>query len=121
MRKPIRARLTLLRGGVGTSPHLSGEFLKTMAGVNLVHVPYRGTALALADLLAGQVQVVFDNIPGSIGHIKTGRVAALGVTAPKRVAAIPDVPTIGGLSPVWANGSGPRLRTIQVSSNGVTE
>src|SRR5262249_46166271 len=60
-------------GGVGTSPHLSGELLKTMAGINLVHVPYRGTAPALADLLAGQVQVVFDNIPGSIGHIKTGK------------------------------------------------
>src|SRR6516165_3890231 len=59
-------------GGVGTSPHLSGELLKTMAGINVVHVPYRGTAPALADLLAGQVQVVFDNIPGSIGHIKTG-------------------------------------------------
>jgi tripartite-type tricarboxylate transporter receptor subunit TctC len=70
-----------------------------MAGVNLVHVPYRGTALALADLLAGQVQVVFDNIPGSIGHIKTGKVRALGVTAPKRVAAIPDVPTIGETVP----------------------
>jgi tripartite-type tricarboxylate transporter receptor subunit TctC len=64
-------------------------------GLVLVHVPYRGTAPALADLLAGQVQVVFDNIPGSIGHIKTGKVRALGVTAPKRVAAIPDVPTIG--------------------------
>jgi tripartite-type tricarboxylate transporter receptor subunit TctC len=69
-------------GGVGTSPHLSGELLKTMAGINLVHVPYRGTAPALADLLAGQVQVVFDNIPGSIGHIKTGKVRALGETCP---------------------------------------
>ena len=57
-----------------------------------VPLPYRGTAPALADLLAGQVQVVFDNIPGSIGHIKTGKVCALGVTAAKRVAAIPDVP-----------------------------
>src|SRR5215470_2802147 len=74
-------------GGVGTSPHLSGELLKTMAGINLVHVPYRGTAPALADLIAGQVQVVFDNIPGSVGHIKTGKVRALSVTAPKRVPA----------------------------------
>src|SRR5262245_5135301 len=96
MRKPIRVRSTLVQVA---SPHLSGELLKTMAGVNLVHVPYRGTALALADLLAGQVQVVFDNIPGSIGHIKTGKVRALGVTAPKRVAAIPDVPTIGETVP----------------------
>jgi len=97
-------------GGVGTSPHLSGELLKTMAGVNLVHVPYRGTALALADLLAGQVQVVFDNIPGSIGHIKTGKVRALGVTAPKRVAAIPDVPTIPKLCRATRSASGTGLR-----------
>jgi tripartite-type tricarboxylate transporter receptor subunit TctC len=67
-------KINFASGGVGTSPHLSGELLKTMAGINLVHVPYRGTAPALADLLAGQVQVVFDNIPGSIGHIKTGKV-----------------------------------------------
>jgi len=86
-------------GGVGTSPHLSGELLKTMTGINLVHVPYRGTAPALSDLLAGQVQVVFDNIPGSIGHIRSGKVRALGVTGSKRVAAIPDVPTIGETVP----------------------
>ena len=100
-------------GGVGTSPHLSGELLKTMAGINVVHVPYRGTAPALADLLAGQVQVVFDNIPGSIGHIKTGKVRALGVTAPKRVAAIPEVPTIGETVPgyevsIWYGIAAPR-------------
>jgi tripartite-type tricarboxylate transporter receptor subunit TctC len=99
-------------GGVGTSPHLSGELLEAMAGINLVHVPYRGTAPALA-LLAGQVQVVFDNIPGSIGHIKTGKVRALGVTAPKRVAALPDVPTIGETVPgyevsIWYGIAAPR-------------
>ena len=92
-------KINFASGGVGTSPHLSGELLNTMAGINLVHVPYRGTAPALTDLLAGQVQVVFDNIPGSIGHIKTGKVRALGVTAPKRVAAIPDVPAIGETVP----------------------
>ncbi len=86
-------------GGVGTSPHLSGELLKTMTGINLVHVPYRGTAPALSDLLAGQVQVLFDNIPGSIGHIRSGKVRALGVTGSKRVAAIPEVPTIGETVP----------------------
>jgi tripartite-type tricarboxylate transporter receptor subunit TctC len=84
-----------------------------MAGINLVHVPYRGTAPALADLIAGQVEVVFDNIPGSIGHIKTGKVRALGVTAPKRVAAIPDVPTIGETVPgyevsIWYGIAAPR-------------
>src|SRR3954468_3788230 len=82
-------------GGVGTSPHLSGELLKSMTGINIVHVAYRGTAPAVTDLLAGQVQVVFDNIPGSIGHIKAGKLRALGVTAAKRVSALPDVPTIG--------------------------
>jgi len=92
-------KINFASGGVGTSPHLSGELLKTMAGINLVHVPYRGTAPALADLIAGQVEVVFDNIPGSVGHIKTGKVRALGVTAPKRVAAIPDVPAIGETVP----------------------
>jgi tripartite-type tricarboxylate transporter receptor subunit TctC len=92
-------KMNFASGGVGTSPHLSGELLKTMSGINLVHVPYRGTPPALADLLAGQVQMMFDNIPGSIGHIKTGKVRALGVTAPKRVAAIPEVPTIGETVP----------------------
>src|SRR5262249_17109186 len=92
-------KINFASGGVGTSPHLSGELLNTMAGINLVHGPYRGTGPALTDRLAGQVQVVFDNIPGSIGHIKTDKVRALGVTAPKRVAALPDVPTIGETVP----------------------
>jgi tripartite-type tricarboxylate transporter receptor subunit TctC len=86
-------------GGVGTSPHLSGELLKSMAGINLVHVPYRGTAPALTDLLAGQLQVVIDNVPGSMGHIRSGKLRALGVSAPKRVAALPDVPPIGETVP----------------------
>jgi len=86
-------------GGVGTSPHLSGELLKVMAGINLVHVPYRGTAPALTDLLAGRVEALFDNLPGSIGHIRNGKLRALGVTAPKRVAALPDVPAIAETVP----------------------
>ena len=73
-------KINFASGGVGTSPHLSGELLKSRTGISLVHVPYRGTAPALTDLLAGQVQVLFDNIPGSIGHIKNGKVRALGVT-----------------------------------------
>src|SRR5260370_25590814 len=92
-------KINFASGGVGTSPRLSGELLKMMAGINLVHVPYRSGAPALTDLLAGQVQAMFDNIPGSIGHIKSGKVRALGVTAPKRVAAIPDVPAIGETVP----------------------
>jgi tripartite-type tricarboxylate transporter receptor subunit TctC len=92
-------KINFASGGVGTSPHLSGELFKVMTGVNLVHVPYRGTAPALTDLLAGQVQVLFDNLPGSIGHIRTGKVRALGVTASKRVNAIADVPTISETVP----------------------
>src|SRR6266542_950554 len=92
-------KINFASGGVGTSPHLSGELLQTMTGINLVHVPYRGTAPALSDLLAGQVQVLFDNIAGSIGHIRSGKVRALGVTGSQRVAAIPEVPTIGETVP----------------------
>src|SRR5262245_41495033 len=62
-------KINFASGGVGTSPHLSGELLQSMTGIKLVHVPYRGTAPALTDLLAGQVQLLFDNIPGSVGHI----------------------------------------------------
>jgi len=106
-------KINFASGGVGTSPHLSGELLKTMTGINLVHVPYRGTAPALSDLLAGQVEVLFDNIPGSIGHIRSGKVRALGVTGSKRVAAIPEVPTIGETVPgydvsIWYGIAAPR-------------
>ncbi len=86
-------------GGVGTSPHMSGELLKTMAGIDIVHVPYRGTAPALVDLLGGQLHAAFDNLPGSIGYIKTGKLRALGVTAAKRVASLPDVPAISETVP----------------------
>jgi tripartite-type tricarboxylate transporter receptor subunit TctC len=106
-------KINFASGGVGTSPHLSGELFKSMTGVNLLHVPYRGTAPALTDLIAGQVQVLFDNLPGSIGHIRTGKVRALGVTASKRVNAIADVPTIGETVPgyeasVWYGIAAPK-------------
>ena len=92
-------KLNFASGGVGTSPHLSGELFKAMTGINMLHVPYRGGAPALVDLLAGNVQVLFDNLPGPIGHIKQGKVRALGVTAAKRAPEIPDVPAIGELVP----------------------
>jgi tripartite-type tricarboxylate transporter receptor subunit TctC len=106
-------KINFASGGVGTSPHVSGELFKAMTGVNLVHVPYRGSAPALTDLIAGQVQVLFDNLLGSIGHIKAGKVRALGVTAAKRVSAIPDVPTIGETVPgyeasVWYGIAAPK-------------
>jgi tripartite-type tricarboxylate transporter receptor subunit TctC len=106
-------KINFASGGVGTSPHLSGELLKIMTGINLVHVPYRAAASAYPDLMAGQVQMLFDNIPSSIGHIRTGKVRTLGVTGAKRVAAIPDVPTIGETVPgyevsIWYGIAAPR-------------
>jgi tripartite-type tricarboxylate transporter receptor subunit TctC len=106
-------KINFASGGVGTSPHLSGELLKMMTGINLVHVPNRAAASAYPDLMAGQVQMLFDNIPSSIGHIRTGKVRTLGVTGAKRVAAIPDVPTIGETVPgyevsIWYGMAAPR-------------
>lgn len=95
-------KMNIGSGGVGTSPHMSGELLKAMTGINIVHVPYRGTAPALTDLLGGQLQSMFDNLPGSIGHIKSGRVRALGITSPKRIEALPDVPAIAETVPGYA-------------------
>jgi tripartite-type tricarboxylate transporter receptor subunit TctC len=100
-------------GGVGTSPHLSGELFKAMTGINMLHVPYRGGAPALVDLLAGNVQVLFDNLPGPIGHIKQGKVRALGVTAKQRAPELPDVPAIGEIVPgyeanVWYGIAAPK-------------
>jgi tripartite-type tricarboxylate transporter receptor subunit TctC len=100
-------------GGVGTSPHLCGELLKSMTGINMLHVPYRGSALAAVDLLGGQLQVMFDNLPGQIGNIKTGKVRALGVAAAKRVPQVPDVPAIAEVVPgyeanVWYGISAPK-------------
>jgi len=88
-------KINMASGGSGTSVHLSGELFKAMTGINMQHVPYRGTGAAMQDLLSNRVQVMFDNLPGSVGHIKAGALRALGVTAGKRAAAIPDVPTIG--------------------------
>ena len=81
--------------GSGTSSHLTAELFKTLAGIDLVHVPYKGTAPAMTDLLGGQVEVMFDNLITAMPHIKAGKLRLLGVGAEKRVAAFPDVPAIG--------------------------
>ena len=85
--------------GIGTSPHVSGELFKMMTGINMVAVHYRGAGPALTDLIGGQVQVFFDNLPSSVEHIKSGKIRALGVTTAKRAPALPDVPSIGETVP----------------------
>ena len=80
--------------GVGTQFHLSGELLKLLAGINMVHIPYKGTALVYPDLFSGQVSMLFDTLSVALPFIKAGRVKALGVTGTKRTPTLPDVPTI---------------------------
>jgi tripartite-type tricarboxylate transporter receptor subunit TctC len=80
--------------GNGTSVHLSGELFKIMTGVELTHVPYRGSAPALTDMISGTVQVMFDNMPSSLPHIQAGKLRPLGVTTAQRSPALPDVPTV---------------------------
>ena len=85
--------------GSGTSVHLSGELFKSMAGITMLHVPYKGAGPALIDLIAGQTHVMFDNLPSSIEHIKAGKLRALGVTTLKRNSQLPDVPSINDTVP----------------------
>ena len=85
--------------GNGTSIHLSGELFKMMTGVKMTHVPYKGSAPMLTDLLGGQVQVTFDNLPSSIAHIKAGKLRALAVTTATRSPELPDVPTVAETVP----------------------
>ncbi len=92
-------KVNMASSGVGTSVHLSGALFMMMTGVNMVHVPYRGASPALNDMLAGQVQVMFDNLPSSIGHIQAGRLRALAVTTMTRSPALPDVPTVAETVP----------------------
>jgi tripartite-type tricarboxylate transporter receptor subunit TctC len=87
-------QINFASSGSGTSIHLSGELFKTMAGVDMVHVPYKGSAPALVDLVGGQVQVMFDNLPSSLQQIKAGKLRAVAVTSAQRAPVLPDVPTI---------------------------
>jgi tripartite-type tricarboxylate transporter receptor subunit TctC len=95
-------KLLMASAGVGSAPHLYGELFKSMAGVDLIHVPYRGGAAALTDLLAGHVDLMFDTIPTSIEHIRSGRLRILGVTIASRWPALPDVPSVGEFVPGYA-------------------
>ena len=85
--------------GNGSTIHMSGELFKMMTGINMVHVPYRGGALALTDLIAGQVQVMFDNVPTSAEYIRAGKLRGLAVTSTARSEVLPDLPTVADVLP----------------------
>ncbi len=87
-------KLNFGSGGPGTTPHLAGEMLKTMAGIQVIHVPYKGGAPALADLVGGQIQFMCENIPGTLPFVKAGRLRALAITDRKRSPLLPEMPTL---------------------------
>ena len=92
-------KLSMASAGNGTPQHVAGELFKLMTGVEMVHVPYRGAAPALADLMGGQVQVMFDNMTSSFEFIRAGKLRPLAVTTTTRFAALPDIPTVGDFVP----------------------
>lgn len=87
-------KINMASSGAGTSVHLSGELFKFMSGISMRHIPYRGAGPAITDLIGGQVDVLFDNMPSIVGHIRSGAVRALGVTSAERSPALPDVPAV---------------------------
>lgn len=88
-------KLSYASSGAGTSIHLSGELFKMLAKVDMVHIPYKGSAPAMTDMIGGQVQVMFDNMPSALPHVKAGKLRALAVTSAQRSPSAPDVPTMG--------------------------
>ena len=92
--KASPGKLTFASSSVGAAPHLAGELLKRMAGVDIVHVPYKGSGPATADLIGGHVTMMIDSMPSSISHVKAGKLKVLGVSTAKRISALPDTPTI---------------------------
>jgi tripartite-type tricarboxylate transporter receptor subunit TctC len=92
-------KISMASAGVGSSPHVSGELFKMMAGVDMIHIPYRGEGPALTDLLGGQVQVYFSGLAPSNEHFRTGKLRPLAVTTAKRSEALPEIPTVGDFVP----------------------
>jgi tripartite-type tricarboxylate transporter receptor subunit TctC len=112
-------KVNMAAAGIGSGNHLSGELFKIMAGVNMIPVPYRGEAPALADMLGGQVQVIFGTMPGMIEYIRSGRLRALAVTTATRSEALPDIPTVGDFVPgyesvVWAGVGVPKNTPAEI-------
>src|SRR4051812_3371543 len=97
--KASPGKYSFASSGAGTTPHITGELFKQLAGVNLLHVPYKGSAPAYQDILANQVDMMFDNIPGPLGLMKGGKVRGLAVTSAKRHPAAPDIPTMAEYLP----------------------
>jgi tripartite-type tricarboxylate transporter receptor subunit TctC len=106
-------KVNMASSGSGTSVHLSGEMFKAQTGIDMKHIPYKGAGPAITDLIGGQVDVIFDNMPSIIGHIKGGSVRALGVTTTQRSPALPDVPTVAETVPgfeasAWFGAAAPK-------------
>ena len=112
-------KINMASGGSGTPAHVAGELFKMMAGINMVHVPYRGEGLALPDLISGQLQALFGVMPASLGYIKAGKQRALAVTTAKRQELLPDVPTAGEFLPGyeargWYGIVGPKATPVNI-------
>jgi len=111
--------ISFASAGNGSVAHVTGELFKMMTGVNMLHVPYRGAPPALTDLIAGQVHVMFDNMPSSIEHIRAGRLRPLAVTATTRLEALPAVPPLGDFVPgfetsAWAGIGAPKNTPAEI-------
>jgi tripartite-type tricarboxylate transporter receptor subunit TctC len=111
--------INMASAGNGTPPHVAGELFKAMAGIEMLHVPYRGVAPAITDLLAGQVHVLFDPVPSSIGYVRAGKLRALAVTTARRSELLPDTPTLGEFVPgyeasTWFGVGAPRATPADV-------
>jgi tripartite-type tricarboxylate transporter receptor subunit TctC len=112
-------KLNIASSGIGVPSHVFGELFKIMTGLNLVDVPYRGAPPAVADLLAGRVQVYFDPIPNSISYIRAGKVRPLAITSATRAAALPDLPTVGEFVPgyeatIWWGVGAPKATPAEI-------
>jgi tripartite-type tricarboxylate transporter receptor subunit TctC len=112
-------KISMASAGIGSGPHVTGELFKMMAGVNMVHVPYRGSGPALTDLISGQVQIYFDGLPSSIEHIRTGKLRALAVTTAARSEVLPDIPSLSDFVPgfeasFWAGLGAPRNTPAEI-------